>query len=109
DIKAPLSKYSYITNKLSDTDIIKESINLILNSKIDYEFRTTVVKSQLSFEDFDEIGQLIKGAKKYFLQKFEVHSQIYDESLNHQKSYSDEEFKVIINILNKYIKHVQVR
>ena len=77
-----------------------------MNSTADYEFRTTVLKSQLNIEDFENIGKLIKGAKRYYLQKF-VSSKIFDESLKNEISYSD--FTQITTILKKYIKEVYVR
>ena len=73
------------------------------NGGVDYEFRTTVVKSQLSFEDFEKIGQLIQGAPRYYLQRFEA-SKILDKSLENEKTYSTEEFERIIDILKSYVK-----
>lgn len=108
DIKAPLEKYPQIVRLNCDLTKIRKSIDLIMDSKVDYEFRTTVVKSQLTFEDFDKIGGLIKGAKRYYLQKF-VASKILDESLMGETSYTDEEFKVICDNLKKYIKSLQLR
>lgn len=109
DIKSPFEKYSKITNTNVDTDKIQESINLIMSSKLDYEFRTTVLKSQLNYDDFEQIGKLIKGAKKYYLQKFEVSSRINDETLREEKSCSNEEFKKIITLLKQYIENVELR
>ena len=108
DIKAPLEKYSEITKTKVNTENILKSINLIMNSSIDYEFRTTIIKSMLSFEDFDKIGQLISGAKKYYLQKF-VPSNIYDKNLINAETYSEEEFKKICKNLEKYVKFVDFR
>lgn len=108
DIKAPLDKYKKITNVDFDIQKIKDSINLIKNSEIDYEFRTTVVKSQLSFEDFKSIGMLLEGAKKYYLQKF-VASKILDGALMSAETYSDEEFKIILEELKQYVKFIGVR
>ena len=65
DIKAPLEKYHKITGSIVNIENIKKSIAIILNSNIDYEFRTTVITSQLSFDDFENISILIQGAKKY--------------------------------------------
>ena len=73
-----------------------------MDSGNDYEFRTTVVKSQLNFQDFEKIGQLIKGAKRYYLQKF-IPSKLLDESLMNETSYSNEEFERIIEILKPNI------
>ena len=108
DIKAPLEKYSEITNVKINTENIKKSIKLIMNSGIDYEFRTTVVKSQLSFDDFENIGKLLTGAKRYYLQKF-IASKIYDENLQNEETYSNEEFSQLCGILRKYIEDVNFR
>lgn len=108
DIKAPLDKYKQITNVDLDIKKIKDSINLIKSSKIDYEFRTTVVKSQLTYEDFEKIGLLLQGSKKYYLQKFVV-SKLLDDSLKNEETYSENEFKIISGILNKHIDIVNVR
>lgn len=103
DIKAPLEKYSQIVNVDVDTSKILKSIEILKNGGVDYEFRTTVVKSQLSFEDFEKIGQLIQGAPRYYLQRFEA-SKILDKSLENEKTYSTEEFERIIDILKSYVK-----
>ena len=109
DIKAPLKKYNEITRINIDTQKIEKSIEIIMNSKVDYEFRTTVLKSQLNYSDFEEIGQLIHGAEKYYLQKFEAKTEINDEKLKEEKTYSKEEFNEIIANLKKYIKKVELR
>ena len=103
DIKAPLEKYSQIVNVDVDTSKILKSIEVLKNGGVDYEFRTTVVKSQLSFEDFEKIGQLIQGAPRYYLQRFGA-SKILDKSLENEKTYSTEEFERIIDILKSYVK-----
>lgn len=108
DIKAPLYKYKNITKVNIDTEKIKDSINIIMNSGVEYEFRTTVVKSQLDKKDFEAIGELIKGAEKYYLQKF-VPSKILDPNLISEKTYSDNEFCEIIKILSNDIKSIMLR
>ena len=108
DIKAPLEKYSQIAKANIDTVKIQESIDLIIQSGIDYEFRTTVVKSQLDFSDFEKIGELIKGAKRYYLQKF-VPTKILDKNMMDEMTYSTEEFEEIQKILNKNIQNVFIR
>ena len=109
DIKAPWDKYSFVTNVDIDTDKIVKSIDLIMKSNIPYEFRTTVMKSQLTYDDFEKIGELIKGADRYYLQKFEAKTEIFDENLKSEVTYLDDEFKEIINILKKYVKDVSLR
>lgn len=108
DIKAPIEKYSEITGINVNTNNIKTSIDLIIKSLTEYEFRTTILKSQLSFEDFDKIGQTIKGANLYYLQKF-VPNKIYNEKLNSDTTYNNDELQTICNHMKQYIKEVTYR
>jgi len=81
DVKAPLDKYAQITGVDYDTEKIKQSIDLIINSGVDHEFRTTFVESLLSVTDLQEIVKLIKGAQRYYVQDFVYSEDILDRSL----------------------------
>ena len=109
DIKAPLKKYSDITKTNIDTSKIEKSIKLLQTSNVPYEFRTTVMKAKISYNDFKEIGKLIKGTENYFLQKFESKTRINDETLKNEVSYSNEEFNEIINLLKEYNINAKLR
>lgn len=50
---------------------INESVELLLSGNIEYEFRTTVVKELHTLDDMVQIGEWIRGARAYFLQKFQ--------------------------------------
>ena len=108
DIKAPFDKYYNVIKTNIPPENIKKSIDLLLENKVDYEFRTTVVKEQLTFDDFEKIGQLIKGAKKYFLQKFEP-SKTLDPKFAECSTYTNPEFETICEILQPYVEVVNVR
>ena len=56
--------------KFIDVDNIKKSINLLMTKAKDYEFRTTLVKEFHEKMDYGAFLNLIKGAKRLFLQKF---------------------------------------
>ena len=49
---------------------IRRSISLIMELAPDYEFRTTVIRQFHEEQDFAEIGEMIRGARRYFLQSF---------------------------------------
>ena len=71
DIKNSEEKYALTCGvDHIDMDIIKESISVLMNSGIDYEFRTTVVSQLHGDEDFHAIGRMIEGARHYYLQCF---------------------------------------
>jgi len=59
---------------------IQKSIELIMKSGIDYEFRTTVAKPIHHPNDFLEIGKLVKGAKRFYIQNFVKSKQIDSQS-----------------------------
>ena len=71
DIKNSPEKYA-VTIGLDSFDLqkVRESIRLLMESGIDHEFRTTVVAEFHEESDFYEIGEMIRGADKYFLQSF---------------------------------------
>jgi pyruvate formate lyase activating enzyme len=93
DIKAPLDKYKTITNFDVDSNLVQKSIDIIKTSKIAHEFRTTVVKEQLSVDDIVKIANLTKGSKHYF-QKF-VFSKHVDEAFKEKSTYCNKEFEQI--------------
>ncbi len=49
---------------------VRRSIRLIMELAPDYEFRTTVIRQFHEEQDFAEIGEMICGARRYFLQSF---------------------------------------
>ncbi len=108
DIKAPISKYKQVVCANVNTENILQSINILENSNIEHEYRTTVVSSQLSLTDFEQISEIIKGSDKYYLQKF-IPTKTLDNSFMNAKTYSDEEFEFVINKLKTHIKTVELR
>jgi len=108
DIKAPLYKYSRTTLTSIDTERIVESIHLIMNSGIDYEFRTTVVRSLLSRDDFPKIGEMIKSAKLFVLQEFRPTKTLEPDFLK-ETSYTKRELEEISISLKELVSKVIIR
>ena len=83
DIKNSKEKYAETTGK-ADLDIsaIEKSVSFLMSGKVDYEFRTTVVKELHSEEDIENIALWLKGAKKYFLQNFVDSGDLISENLS---------------------------
>ncbi|MBR4470107.1 MAG: anaerobic ribonucleoside-triphosphate reductase activating protein [Erysipelotrichaceae bacterium] len=82
DIKNSPKKYA-MTIGMENYDLseVEKSKDLLLEGKVEYEFRTTVVKDFHEVSDFEEIGKWIKGAKHYYLQNFEDHGTCIKEGL----------------------------
>lgn len=108
DNKAPLAKYQQIVRSDVDPAFIKESMEMVKNSAVAYEFRTTVVKSQLSPQDLIECAKQIVGAETLILQKF-VPDHALEQAFRTESSYPEEEFKVICEELGQYVKNCMLR
>lgn len=71
DIKNTKEKYLLTADcDRSDLTNVEKSVEILKQNKIDYEFRTTVVKEYHTVDDVKKIAEWIKGADKYFLQNF---------------------------------------
>jgi pyruvate formate lyase activating enzyme len=70
DIKNQPKKYAKTVGGKADVARVKLSVELIMHSRIPYEFRTTVVPGIHNEKDFEEIAKWIKGAPKYYLQEY---------------------------------------
>lgn len=108
DIKAPLFKEKLIPIlNVEDIDIesLKMSVEILKNSGIDYEFRTTVCKEQLSINDLCKISDMIKGCNHY-IQPFKLSENVPNKNLN---SYSEEELDKILKTLKKINPNTYIR
>ena len=107
DIKNRKEKYG-LTAGLPDFDVsaVERSVDFLINSGIDFEFRTTVVKELHTVEDVGKIAEWIKGTKKYFLQNFVDSGNLIGENLHPADKNTLEDMK---NAASKLIPRVQLR
>lgn len=106
DIKTSLDEYSLLSGVDTDTTRIKESIDFLLGGTVDYEFRTTVVNELHHRENFEKIGETIKGAKRYFLQSFVPSEDTISKSFTTPALSTLENY---MEILKSYIESVSIR
>lgn len=106
DIKNSKKKYSETSGTKVNIDNIEESIKLLMNGNIDYEFRTTIVKDYHENEDIIEISKWLKDSKKYVLQQFEDSGHLIKDGL---KAHPKEKLCDFKQILEKEIKNVEIR
>jgi pyruvate formate lyase activating enzyme len=107
DVKASLERYQEVAKAKVKTKDILRSIELIINSGLDYIFRTTVVPGLVSSDDVMEIGQMLKGAKIYQIQKFVPKSAI-DSYYNQITPFSRQDIQTFAKIAEPYFGEVRV-
>jgi len=96
------SKYDKATGVKADLNKIKKSIEIIKNSGIDYEFRTTVVPGVHTKEDILQIAKEITPAKKYYLQNFQPEKTI-NPKFEKIRPFSQNQLKNIQKECGKYL------
>lgn len=107
DIKNSEEMYPETTGvKNAQIDKIKQSISILMNSGIDYEFRTTLVAEYHSKESIEKMGELIKGAKRLFLQKFVDREGVIKKGLHPVEEVWASSYK---DILSKFVECVELR
>lgn len=109
DIKAPIDNYKDVVFAKVDFKKIKESIKIIMESGLDYEFRSTILPDLHTFEDLLNMAKLVKGAKNYYLQRFESKGKLLDNEYFSKNSFSVQETEKMAKACLKYVKNCSVR
>lgn len=107
DIKNCPEKYG-ITVGVENFDIkpVEESIALLKNSGIEYEFRTTVTADFHTGDDIEKAAQWIQGAPRYFLQNFENSGNLIDENC---RGVSRDEMRSMLLRARKFVPNTELR
>jgi pyruvate formate lyase activating enzyme len=108
DIKNQLKNYDKTVGVKTDKKRIKLSVELIMNNKVPYEFRTTAVPGIHKEEDFLEIAKWLKGAKTYYLQEYRE-KVILDPRLKKKTKGKTLDLKKIKKSIEKNFKKIGIR
>ena len=79
---------------------------LLMEGRTDYEFRTTVVAELHDADSFRGIGEWIRGARRYFLQKFTDRDTVPFGGFH---APADDEMRHYAEIARKYVSSVEIR
>lgn len=107
DIKSSPDKYAEICGLESfDFTPVGNSISLLKGGSVPYEFRTTMVKEYHNIHTVNAIGELLDGAKAYYLQSFVDSDYVPNHNLH---AFEKEELLDFANILKNHIDIVKLR
>ena len=107
DIKNSPEKYAR-TAGLEKLDLtpVRRSVDLLMASPVDYEFRTTVVDELHEANDFEAIGAWIAGAKRYFLQAFTDRESVPFADLH---APSAEKLRAYADVARRFVPDTRLR
>jgi pyruvate formate lyase activating enzyme len=108
DIKSSKEKYYSATGEKADIKKIEESVSILKEGKVDYEFRTTVCPAYLNKKDILEIAKWLSGAKRYYLQNFRADKNI-DSKLEGLKPYNSEYLLEIKKEISPFFEFCAIR
>lgn len=108
DIKTSKENYLNVcgvnNNKLLENVI--ESVEILKGSSVPHEFRTTTAKELQTKEDFEKIGEWLRGEKRYFIQQYETSGELVGEEMT---PYSKGELYAFADVMRKFVTDVEVR
>ena len=89
-----------------DISLMEKSVEILRDSDVDFEFRTTVTKNFHTMEDIEKIGEWIKGTEKYYLQNFVDSGNLIDSNV---EGVSKEEMQLMLERIKKYVPMAEIR
>ncbi|MBO5511096.1 MAG: anaerobic ribonucleoside-triphosphate reductase activating protein [Clostridia bacterium] len=107
DIKNSLSRYPETVGIARfDTAPIEESMDLLMEDRVPFEFRTTLVRGLHTPESIAEIGRRLAGGERFFLQTFEDSGDLIADGLS---GFDREETDALLAVLCNYVPNAQIR
>ena len=110
DIKNSLEKYPS-TSGLSASDDslidkIRLSAHILMQGRVDFEFRTTLMKEFHTVDDMRAIGQWLAGGEKFFLQTYREEGDLIVGGFT---PFTKEETERLLQIVKLYLPNAEIR
>lgn len=107
DIKNSRQKYA-VTTGIPEIDItrIEESVSYLMESPLEYEFRTTVTRELHQTSDFIAIGEWLKGCSRYYLQAYRETENVISPVFS---GYDGAQLHQFAGLLREWISTVEIR
>ena len=109
DVKTSPEKYNQLTNRKVDFSKIKETIEILNDSSVDYEIRTTCVPKFVTMEDLKSIKNSIPKVNKYFLQQFVSSVDLIDPKMQGTDIYCTKELELFKNFVSTFSNKCEIR
>jgi len=109
DVKAPKKKYDKLSGIKTDIKKIEESIEIIKNSGLQYEFKTTFAPDLLTKEDVISIAKWLDGSKRFYLQQFKNNAPLISSKLQNVEPHSKDKFIETLNDIKSHFEICEVR
>ena len=106
DVKSSPAGYAAATGTEVDVTVYDRSVQILRDSGVPYEFRTTAVGGIHTPEDFAAIGRWLGDVPRYFIQRFVDSGQLIGEGYT---AFSLEEMEQLLTTVREYVPSAQLR
>ena len=106
DVKNSPEKYALTAGANGILAKVEETVALLKENRVDYEFRTTLVDELHEASDFEKIGRWIEGAPRYFIQQFVDSGAILGGTFH---AASEEKTAACLEAVKQYIPTAEIR
>lgn len=87
-------------------DRVRQSVEILMEGRVDFEFRTTLMKELHTVEDIREIGRWLAGDEKLFLQTYREEGDLIKGGFT---PFDKEETEGLLSEISKYIPNAAIR
>ena len=106
DIKNSPEKYAMTAGAEGFLPQVEETVRLLKENRVNYEFRTTLVDELHEVSDFEQIGRWIEGAPRYFIQQFVDSGAILGGTFNPA---GKEKTQACLAAMQRYVPNAAIR
>jgi len=107
DIKTSLDRYEEAAGIPLNTESLRRSMAVILDSGLEYTFRTTVVPGLVDEVEIKKIGLMLEGAALFQLQQFSSEGSL-DPAFRKKRPYPEEKVRELGHIAESYFSEVRI-
>ncbi len=109
DVKTSLERYGAAAGRDVDTDRIREAIDVVRQSGVPHEFRTTCVPGLVEQQDVVSIASLLGRTEHYVLQQFRATESVLEPSFANVTPYRPETLQSFADAVKPLVHSVAVR
>lgn len=109
DVKTSPEKYPALTGKPVDFSDVLSTLNILRESSVDYEIRTTCVPGYITVDDINKIGKAAGRVKNYYLQQFVNRNILIDSGIKLLAPYTVDYLKELKSVAEKFSDFCAIR
>jgi pyruvate formate lyase activating enzyme len=106
DIKNSKARYAETVGVNFNLDTIEQSVAILMQGRVNFEFRTTLMRELHTVDDVRSIGEWITGDEKMFLQPYRDEGDLIVGGFTPP---TPEEISTLLSVITTYVPSAEIR